>query len=64
MKKILSTLLVAAMLLSLVIVVAVPASAVDGIWDSMGTATTITRERSIAATSNVERIFFIILFSF
>ena len=36
MKKILSTLLVAAMLLSLVIVAAVPAAAVDGEWAVYG----------------------------
>ena len=38
MKRILSTLLVAAMLLSLVIVATVPAAAVDGAWTVYGTA--------------------------
>ena len=38
MKKILSTLLVAAMLLSMVIIVSVPTAAVDGEWTTFGPA--------------------------
>lgn len=44
MKKILSTLLVAAMLLSLVVVVAVPASAADGEWTVYATSSQYTEE--------------------
>ena len=51
MKKILSTLLVAAMLLSMVIIVSVPATAADGEWTTYGPASESAKDYSGDPTS-------------